>query len=361
MSMIRQRYSPKHQKKVWEVDIRVNKRRIRATLFTKADAESVAYKLQHDASLKKFGIRKVGQSPALSDLCNRRCAVIDNRRERTRARRVLSYLENLLPHGIAIDQVTTSDLQVFVEKRKQDGLSDSSVSRELNIISAALHQSRTFYSQMEQWLAPKIPRPKDRNMRRERYIDREERKLIVEYLMQPQTEDEDPQAVPARHRTGLIFRFALASAMRHGEIDNLLWAHVAKERIKVLGTKTNKTRYVPITPVIAEILATRKAVTKSRYVFTKGGNTPPNFYRILGDACNAVGVPYGDERNGIRMHDCRHTATTDLLQAGIDLSTVQAITGHSDRTMILYYSHPTGESLERAAKVLNMVADLKVA
>lgn len=361
MSMIRQRYSPKHQKKVWEVDIRVNKRRIRATLLTKADAESVAYKLQHDASLKKFGIRTVGQSPALSDLFKRRCAVIDNRREQTRARRVLSYLEDLLPHGIAVDQVTTSDLQLFVERRKRDGLSDESVRREMNIISAALHQARTFYPQMEQWLTPKIPRPKDRNMRRERYIDRDERKRIIEYLMAPQMEDEDPQAVPARHRTGLIFRFALASAMRHGEIDKLLWAHVGKERIKVLGTKTCKTRYIPVTPVIAEILAARKDATKSRYVFTKGGNTPPNFYRILADACKAVDVPYGDERNGIRMHDARHTATTDLLQAGIDLSTVQAITGHSDRTMILYYAHPTGESLERAAKVLNMIADLKVA
>ena len=237
MSMIKQIFSRKHGKKVWQVDIRVNKKRIRATLFTKADAESVAYKLQHDHSLKKFGIRTVGHAPALSDLFSRRCAIIDNRRERTRALRV----------------------------------------------------------------------------------------------------------------------------MRHGEIDNLLWAHIGTERIKVLGTKTNKTRYVPITPVIAEVLAARKAATRSRYVFTAGGNTPPNFYRILGDACKAVGVPYGDERNGIRMHDCRHTATTDLLQAGIDLSTVQAITGHSDRTMILYYSHPTGESLERAAKVLNKVADLKVA
>lgn len=359
--MIKHIYSTKHQKKVWQVDIRVNKRRIRATLFTKADAESVAYKLQHDASLKKFGIRTVGQSPALADLCKRRCAVIDNRRERTRARRVLTYLEDLLPRGIAVDQLSTADLQTFVERRKQDGLSDSSVQRELNIISAALHQARTFYTQMEQWLTPKIPRPKDRNMRRERYIDREERKLIIEYLMSPVMDDEDPQAVPARHRTGLIFRFAFASAMRHGEIDKLMWAHVGRERIKVFGTKTNKTRYVPITPVIAEILAARKAESKSRYVFTAGGNTPPNFYRILGDACKAVGVPYGDERNGLRMHDCRHTATTDLLQAGIDLSTVQSITGHSDRTMILYYSHPTGESLERAAKVLNMVADLKVA
>lgn len=361
MSMIKQVYSPKHQKKVWQVDIRINKRRVRATLFTKADAESVAYKLQHDASLRKFGIKTVGQAPALSDLFTRRCAVIHNRREQTRARRVLTYLENLLPHGIGVDQVTTSDLQLFVEKRSEDGLSPSSISRELNIISSALHHARTFYSQMEQWRTPKIPQPKNRNIRRERYIEREERKRIIEYLLQPQIDDEDPRAVQARHRTGLIFRFALASAMRHGEIDKLQWAHVEKERVKVLGTKTSKTRYIPITPVIREILARRRAETKSRYVFTAGGNTPPHFYRILGDACRAADVPYGDERNGIRMHDCRHTATTDLLQAGVDLATIQSITGHSDRTMILYYAHPTGESLERAAKVLNTVADLQAA
>jgi len=359
--MIKQIYSSKHQKKVWQVDIRVNKKRVRATLFTKADAESVAYKLQHDASLRKFGIKTVGQSPALSDLIARRCAVIDNKRERTRATRVLGYLLELLPRGVGVDQVTSSDLQLFVERRKKDGLSDSSVTRELNIISSTLRKVGMFYSQMDQWRAPKTPTLKDSSMRRERYITREERKNIIEYLMSPLMDGEDARAATARHRTGLIFRFALASAMRHGEIDKLTWSHVAKDRIKVLGTKTNKTRYVPVTDVIAEILAARRDVSKSRYVFTAGGGTPPHFYRILEDACKAVGVPYGDEPNGMRMHDCRHTATTEMLQAGIDLSTIQSITGHSDRTMILYYSHPTGESLERAARVLNTVADLKVA
>jgi integrase len=360
--MIKQVYSPKHKKKVWLVDVRVNKKRVRATVFTKADAESVAHKLQHDASLRKFGIRTVGQSPALADLIARRLGVISNKREHTRATRVLTYLLDLLPRGVAVDQVTTSDLLLFVERRKKDHLSDSSVTRELNVISSTLHQAGQFYSQMEQWKTPRIPTLKDRTMRRERYIDRGERARIVEYLMSPQMEGEDPRAAIARHRTGLIFRFALASAMRHGEIDKLMWTHVGKDRIKVLGTKTNKTRYVPITPVIGEILAARKQASKSRYVFTAGGNTPPHFYRILEDACNAVDVPYGDDKpNGMRMHDCRHTATTDLLQAGIDLSTIQSITGHTDRTMILYYSHPTGESLERAARALNAVADLKVA
>lgn len=358
--MIKHTYSKKHGKKVWVVDIRVNKKRIRATLFTKADAESAAYKLQHDHSLKKFGIRSVADAPAFTELIERRCAIISNRRERTRARRVLTSLLSLLPRGVAIDQITTADIQRYVEQRSREKLAPQSINRELNIISAALHSARDFYSQMEQWLTPRIPRPKQRNMRRERYITQDERWKVIDYLMAPQMEAEDLQAVPARHRVGLVFQFALLSAMRHGEIDKLQWSHVAED-IKVVGTKTNKHRYVPVTKPMRGILDRRQSETKSRYVFTRGGGTPPNFYRILADACKAVGVPYGSQRNGIIMHDCRHTATTDLLRAGIDLSTIQSITGHSDRTMILYYSHPSGETRARAAKVLEMILERKTA
>lgn len=358
--MIKHTYSKKHGKKVWVLDIRVNKKRVRATLFSKADAESVAYKLQHDHSLKKFGIRSMVDAPAFAELIERRCAVIHNRRERQRARRVLTSLLSLLPRGVAVDQVTTADIQKYVELRSRQGLAPQSIDRELNIVSAALHSARDFYSQMEQWLTPRIPRPKQRNMRRERYITQDERWKIIDYLMAPQMDEEDPQAVPARHRVGMVFSFALGSAMRHGEIDKLRWVHIGED-IKVVGTKTSKHRYVPITLPLREILDRRRTETRSPYVFTAGGNTQPNFYRILGDACRAVGVPYGDEKDGLILHDCRHTATTDLLRAGVDLSTIQSITGHSDRVMILYYSHPSGETRDRAAKVLASVLQRKVA
>lgn len=361
-AMIKQVYSTKMRRKVYRLDARFNGKRIRRNFLTRADAESVAYKLQHDRTLRRYGIRQVGDSPCLDELIARRCGVITNKRERTRATRVLNSLVSLLPHGIRVDQVTTSDLQRYVEMRIKDGLAPQSVNRELNIISACLHSARTFYSQLEQWLAPRIPRPKKRNQRRERYITEAEQEKILTWLYAAQREGEDPQAVPARKRVGLIFEWALLSAMRHGEIDRLQWQHIdwRNKTVKVIDTKRNKLRYPPLTATMEAILNER-GVKRTGFIFTAGGNTQPHFYRILADACRAVSVPYGDEPNGLIMHDCRHTATTNLLRAGIDLSTIQSITGHSDQTMILYYSHPSGETRDRAARALEASAGRKTA
>lgn len=361
--MIKQIYSKKLSRKVWQLDLRLNNKRIRRNFFTRADAETVAYKLQHDKTLKRFGVRSIGDSPCLEELITRRCAVIASKRERTRAKRVLAYLLSLLPRGVRIDQTTKSDLQRYVEARSADKLQPQSINRELNIISATLHDAPRFYSQMEQWKPPEIPRPKQKNRRRERYITDVEQTKILEYLYGPQMPEEDPQAVPARRRVGMIFEWACMTAMRHGEIDHLMWTHIdwRNKQIKIVDTKRDKYRYMPLSPTMEAILNER-GIKRTGYVFTRTGNSPPNFYRILRDGCEAVGIAYGpDKANGLIMHDCRHTATTNLLRAGIDLSTIQSITGHSDRTMILYYSHPSGETRDRAMRALEAASGRKTA
>jgi integrase len=84
-----------------------------------------------------------------------------------------------------------------------------------------------------------------------------------------------------------------------------------------------------------------------------GGGHRPKFYRILREACEACGIPYGrDISGGLVLHDARHSATTRMLQAGVDLDTVGSITGHSDRALILYYGHATRDSKRRAAEAL---------
>jgi len=50
----------------------------------------------------------------------------------------------------------------------------------------------------------------------------------------------------------------------------------------------------------------------------------------------------------VTPHVMRHTAITALVQAGVDLPTVQRISGHKTMAMVLRYSHVHGSHIDRA-------------
>lgn len=51
-------------------------------------------------------------------------------------------------------------------------------------------------------------------------------------------------------------------------------------------------------------------------------------------------------------HTLRHTAITHLVQAGVDLPTVQRISGHKTLQMVVRYSHQNGEHIRSAMDML---------
>jgi integrase len=55
----------------------------------------------------------------------------------------------------------------------------------------------------------------------------------------------------------------------------------------------------------------------------------------------SVGVVYGG-------HNLRHTASTHLVQAGVDLPTVKRISGHKTLIMVERYAHQHGAHIEAA-------------
>ena len=56
---------------------------------------------------------------------------------------------------------------------------------------------------------------------------------------------------------------------------------------------------------------------------------------------------------GLKIHDLRKTAITNLLQAGIDPKTITVLAGHEDlRTTFHHYAKATPQSLLAASQVL---------
>ena len=374
--MIRKFYS-KRVRKHWKFDAKArlywshgydirltDGRRVReAGFMTEADAVAAVGRIRQSEKDKKYGFIPEAAKPLLKDYIEKRLASIRNQRERSRSTRILGDLASVLPARIKVTELTSAHIQLFVEKRFGDGLRPQSVSRELNSVAAALNSAAKLYSQLEQWVPPAMPRPKHPKGRRERIFSDEERRKLLEWLFAPKREGERGYQAVARRRVGLKVQFSLLTGMRHGEMDKIRKEHIDwdNHRLKVLGTKTqlvsNPTRYITLTRTMLSILREFVETSKTDFVFTRSGNTSPKFYKIFSAACAAVGIPYGRQvPGGVVLHDARHTATTRMLQAGLDLATIQSVTGHSDKSMVLYYSHATPETSARAADVLEAYA-----
>ncbi|MGH8658509.1 MAG: tyrosine-type recombinase/integrase [Gammaproteobacteria bacterium] len=65
-----------------------------------------------------------------------------------------------------------------------------------------------------------------------------------------------------------------------------------------------------------------------------------------------VAVAGLDPKEVVR-HTPRHTAITHLVQAGIDLPTVQRISGHKTLQMVVRYSHQSGAHIQTAMDKLS--------
>ena len=133
-------------------------------------------------------------------------------------------------------------------------------------------------------------------------------------------------------------------------------------QVRIRQGKTGNYKVIgPLGPTSMEILREFYDASKTDLVFSRSGNIAPKFYRILREACERAGVPYGrGTRDGLVLHDARHTATTHLLESNVSPKTVQEWMGWSDKAFVLYYSHATKRSREQAGRSLRQWPDKRL-
>jgi integrase len=354
----------------YKVDVYFGGRRIREKGFaTKTDAENVIARLKLLAKEKKYDLPNQSKSPELHELFQKRIDSITERKQKELTKRVLNYFLQLetIPTNLKVIELTSAHLKEFVNNRAKDltnrgeAVTPQTVNREMTVIAATLHKAGEYFAELENWVCPKIPRPKIPTRGRERIISAAESRKILQKLLVSRDSGEDYFSYHARLRVGQMFEVALLTGMRHGEIAALRWTDYDEKTktLKVVRTKTDSVSYLsPLPETLMKIFAQRREISRDEFIFTKNGKTNLKFYRILKKACEAVGVKYGRfEKDGIILHDARHTFTTKLQQAGIDLATIQSFTGHSDKELVLRYSHARPESRKRAMQAIENTND----
>ena len=152
----------------------------------------------------------------------------------------------------------------------------------------------------------------------------------------------------------LVVLLGSDAGLRRGEMANLRWADVEFEhnQLYVAPDKTERYRYVPMTPELREALEKAKNGAQSEFVVNVGKHRTSKYFltAFYKKIAKKAGVPSF-------LHKLRHTFASQLVQNGVDLYTVSKLLGHSSIKMTEIYAHLAPDTLQKA--VINIPAKSK--
>lgn len=237
-----------------------------------------------------------------------------------------------------LHEVTAFDVESFKASRLKE-VSKSRVNRNLDLIKK-LFSLAVDWQYLEESPARKVKRFPVFNVR-ERILDQGEEVRLLK--------------ASAPHLRPVLLAL-LNTACRKSEILTMKWSQIdlQQRQIRVEQTKTGRDRVIPINSVLFNVLQTLRASNgqSERVFLSHHGKPMRNIQTSFENACKRAGI------EGMRIHDCRHTAASRMVEAGIDLPTVSRILGHSSIQMTMRYAHQTQETMRKAMESLTSVPKL---
>lgn len=160
-----------------------------------------------------------------------------------------------------------------------------------------------------------------------------------------------------------LFLVALNTGMRRGELCALKWDRVDLVRNQITvsrsltryglseTTKSGKKRYVPISPVVKDVLLKLMREQRGEFVFCCEQGDPV-------DAHHLCRVFHRSQKKAgfnrlIRFHDLRHTFASHFMMNGGNIYDLQKILGHSTLEMTQRYAHMSPAHLEKAIQIVS--------
>ena len=181
--------------------------------------------------------------------------------------------------------------------------------------------------------------------RRERVLSHDEERRLLDACSV-----EDANGRQRRLHLRALVICALDTALRKGEMLKLVWREVNLEArlitIKAVNSKTARARTVAMTPRLyteLERLWRKSEGDLDTTVFGIKDNVKNSFTA----ACSDAGIV------GFRFHDCRHTAITRMIAAGVAPMEIMKVSGHTQMTTFARYVNPTEEAIKNAASALD--------
>lgn len=147
---------------------------------------------------------------------------------------------------------------------------------------------------------------------------------------------------------------ALSTSMRMSEILSIRRENVDVERLRIFIPQAKAgSREQPITADLAVELSRHMAnlPAGTEWLFPSIASRSGRLATIR-KAHRRVVKAAGLNPDVVVRHTFRHTAVTHLVQAGVDLPTVQKISGHKTLAMVARYAHANGSHIDAAMQRL---------
>jgi integrase/recombinase XerD len=160
-------------------------------------------------------------------------------------------------------------------------------------------------------------------------------------------------ATPGRERT--LFRTAYACGLRGQELLHLQVGDIDRARmvIQVREGKGRKDRLVPLSPRLLEELRSYWLLQRpALWLFPGHKPEQPLTDGTLNRLCQQVRVRSGLSKR-VTTHTLRHSFATHLLEADVDVATLQAILGHNHLKTTIGYLHISTRRLRQMPSLLD--------
>lgn len=210
----------------------------------------------------------------------------------------------------------------------QRGRSDATINRKLAALSVLLREA-TDLGYIEK--KPRIDLTKERNHRKRYFLPQEERAMLAwcdrmrDYALKD------------------YIVYSIDTGFRQGEVLKQTPWHVEGRSIWATDTKNNDNRLVPLSDRAYAIIRMRSSGAEQRdLLFPYTSGYLRGRWRLM-----QSDLGFADDEQFI-PHVLRHTFITRLIQAGVDIRTVQILAGHKSITTTQGYMQ-SSSSVQRAA------------
>jgi len=264
----------------------------------------------------------------------------NERRSYRRVKVSLAHLGKTF-RGMPARAITEIMLDKYIAARREEGASNASVNRELQVLRRGFRLARK--KKLVQ-IIPEFSLLAEHNARKG-FFEPEELAAVIQYL--------PAYVVP-------VVKAAYITGWRtRSELLPLTWTQVDFRegciRLEPNTSKTDEGRTFYFTPELKEILEARRAETDRlqkaqgrviQHVFTIDGKPFAKFERSWNTACRKAGL------QGKIPHDFRRTAVRNLERAGVSRSVAKKISGHKTDTVYSRYAVASSADLKQASAQL---------